>query len=269
MSIETRRETITPEKARRYLTKQIKNRPVSDAYVKRLAGAIIAGEWKLNGETIKFNEDDEMEDGQHRCNAVIVADKPIESFVTRGLPRGAFETIDTGRRRSVADVFARNDESHYTTLAGAVTWLWKYNRGVAHYRGGPSPRHAEALALLAEHPGIRECCAMGRRCCSLLPPSLATCLYYLMRQKSADDCEEFFAGLVDGENLAKSNPRTSAIYSLRMRLVKSATDKAVLPGPEIAALVIKAWNLFRARTVVKCLRWRSDGEAPESFPTIE
>ena len=67
MSVTTKLETITPAKAQKWLDKRADNRPMSEAYAKTLASAMTADEWEVNGETLKFNTNDDLIDGQHRC----------------------------------------------------------------------------------------------------------------------------------------------------------------------------------------------------------
>lgn len=269
MAIVTRLETITPAKASKYLEMLAPNRPRSENFSRKLAGAIKNGEWKVNGETIKFNEAGQVEDGQHRLLAIVLADTKIDTFVTRGLPAGCFDTIDTGRRRSVGDVLARNGVPNYTTVAGALGWLWRFNRGSVEAGHRDSPRHAEAQLLLKEHPGIIDSASVVWPARTIMAASMAACLHYLFAKKDKDDAAEFFEALVSGENIAKSSPRTSGVYLLRNRLLDNRAAKARLPQDEIFPLVIKAWNAFRTKTVIKTLRWSTNGNNQEPMPEIK
>jgi hypothetical protein len=269
MSETTRKELITAAKARKYLDKCARNRPVSDTHVKRLAAALKAGEWKLNGETLKFNDKEELEDGRHRLSAIIVSDTPMLTFVTRGLPsnNGVFDTIDTGLKRSVGHMFARGGEQNYALLAGAVSYLWRFLRGNLQTGHRISPRHAEAKAILLEHPGLRDSIIAGRKLKGLMSPSMAVCLHYLFCKKSQEQADEFVEFVATGENLSKSSPKTSGIYLLYRRLEDNRASKEKLPADEMFPLVVKAWNAYRRGEVVKTLRWRTGGDG-EAFPTI-
>jgi hypothetical protein len=74
--------------------------------VARYAREIAAGRWKPNGETIKFTMDGVLLDGQHRLAAVALAGVGIETTVVWGLDPDCFDTIDSGRPRSAADMLA-------------------------------------------------------------------------------------------------------------------------------------------------------------------
>lgn len=64
-------ETITPELAADLLSRNMKNRPVSQQRVRKYMAAMVAGKWLLNGEAIKISIDGRLIDGQHRLKAII------------------------------------------------------------------------------------------------------------------------------------------------------------------------------------------------------
>lgn len=95
-------ETITPERAKEYLERNMINRHISINRVNAYKDSIIRGDWQLNGEAIKFNKKGELIDGQHRLTAIIKANKPIEAVVIRGIAEDV-DIIDRGRSRSIRD----------------------------------------------------------------------------------------------------------------------------------------------------------------------
>src|SRR5882724_1512617 len=100
---------LTPEEAVRMLEYNHLNRPLNDQHVKRIAAQIIDGKWEFNGDTIKFSEDGDILDGQHRLWAVVEAKMAVETVIVRGIQKKAFATIDTLRKpRGGADILALN-----------------------------------------------------------------------------------------------------------------------------------------------------------------
>ena len=91
--------TVTPEIAQEWATLNTRNRPVRYNKVAQFARDMAAGQWVLNGESIKIAVDGTFLDGQHRIYACIKADVPFETIVIRGLPVEAQDTIDTGISR--------------------------------------------------------------------------------------------------------------------------------------------------------------------------
>jgi hypothetical protein len=264
MSVRTQVETITPQKALRWLEKAARNRHVCDSHVRRLAEAIENGEWELNGETIKFDTQGRLQDGQHRLHAVRQANRPIKSFVTTGLSDDVFDTIDMGRARKTSDLFARDNEPSYVQLAGAVGWLWGFKRGLIPSSSRMTPRYSQAAETLAENPRIRESLTIGKRCAKLASPSMATALHYLFSEKDATDADAFFSGLVNGEHIARDDPETSAVYMLRNVLQENRSSKAKLHPMHIFPMFIVAWNAYRKRAKVRSIKW----DPAEGLPTI-
>ena len=268
MAIATRLEVVTPKKAQSYLDNRASNRPVSERYAQQLAGAMKAGEFEVNGETLKFDADKRMIDGQHRCRAGVISEKTFETFVTRGLNSSTFDTIDTGHKRTISHVFAKHGEENYALLAGAIGWLWRLKRGLLASGRANVPRHAEAIAMLQEYPDIRNSIVWGHRCKKLANPSIVAFLHYEFSYLDSAAADWFFGRLADGEDLKKTSRTTSGVYVLRERLNDDKASKAKLPSIEIIKLIIKAWNATRKGKLIKNLSHRTTGDAPEPFPRI-
>lgn len=57
---------ITPDMAEKWLGRNPRNRHVRQRDVVRYAQSMLAGEWLVTGEAIKFSFDGNLIDGQHR-----------------------------------------------------------------------------------------------------------------------------------------------------------------------------------------------------------
>lgn len=110
-------ETITPEIAKTMLGENVNNRRISRDNVNLFAREIRNGEWRFNGEAIKFGKDGRLLDGQHRLLAVIAADKPLTTLVIRGLEDETQQTMDSGKTRTLGDVLTLRGEKNSTQLA--------------------------------------------------------------------------------------------------------------------------------------------------------
>lgn len=84
-------ETITPELAREYLKSNLNNprgkKTLKRSTANRYANDMKSGKWETNGETIVFDEDGILKNGQHRLAAIILAGVPVKIFVVRGVSR--------------------------------------------------------------------------------------------------------------------------------------------------------------------------------------
>lgn len=111
---------VTPAMAKAWLAKNPNNRNIRQPVVTSYARDILAGNWMLNGETIKFDTAGRLIDGQHRLSAVIVADTTVGMVVIRGVDADVMDTVDVGAKRTYADALRLQGEDNTTTLAAVV-----------------------------------------------------------------------------------------------------------------------------------------------------
>jgi hypothetical protein len=98
-------ETITPTKAKKILAEtNVDNRSMRRTVVERYARDMANGNWRLTSDPIKFDADGRLIDGQHRLQACVEAGKSFKTAVAYGVEVIAKEAMDTGLRRTFADV---------------------------------------------------------------------------------------------------------------------------------------------------------------------
>lgn len=118
--IESVVETITPAKAREYLKQNTNNyRRMSRSTVRSYAEDIKNGRWELNGETIVFGKNGILKDGQHRLAAIVLANKPVDILVVRGV-ENEVDKIDIGKKRTDVDILNAEGFECGTTLIAAA-----------------------------------------------------------------------------------------------------------------------------------------------------
>ena len=276
--IDTRIEKIDAKKAKRYLDRLYDDqRNLSVAHVRKLAHTMKAGEWVLNGESIKFSKmggtnGECLVDGQHRLAAIIESGESIQTVVMRGVEDESFLTLDQGKARTAAD-FIRHP--HATLIAAAARKLYFYelcrSRGL-EYRGrysGPQdrPDNAELIHFIEqEHPGLIEASKhIGHDWAGLakiLALSTSIFCHYVFSNLDPDAADEFFEALASGSNLRTLDP----IYKLREYLIADRMKPIQSPGHIKIALIFKAWNAHREGRDVRQLRWIERGRQAESFP---
>jgi hypothetical protein len=283
-------ELITPKVAKEMLATMRSNRPISDAKVLEYALKIEAGEWVLNGETIKFDADGKLFDGQHRLHAGVLADKPFRSLVVRGIADpNAFATVDVGKNRSHSDVFGIAGFSNPSLIASITMILylhekkklsWNGPAGLGRYdrpanskitakikrmpqRAGEVPK--EELLAFAEplEEGLASAARYAERwkAARLMTRPLVGAGYYLFRDKSFNDAEQFFADLQDGTGLQ----RQDAVYHLRERLIANSSADAKLSRWYVLGLMFKCWNKRRASEPVRYLKVQDGEEFPKKL----
>lgn len=120
-TMSSRVELITPAIAAKYMAKNVVNRPLSAAKVRRYAGAIRRGEWRLSHEGIAFSEDGRLLDGQHRLSAIMATNIPVSMLVVRGLPADSFHVIGQGWSRQAGHVLSIDGHKNSSLLAAIAS----------------------------------------------------------------------------------------------------------------------------------------------------
>ncbi|RGL48554.1 hypothetical protein DXC54_07885 [Bifidobacterium longum] len=141
-------ETITPEIAKTMLGEN----------VNLFAREIRNGEWRFNGEAIKFGKDGRLLDGQHRLLAVIAADKPLTTLVIRGLEDETQQTMDSGKTRTLGDVLTLRGEKNSTQLASLARAVYLADQlGMeAAAQNDLKPTRGEIISFIDQTPQLAD-----------------------------------------------------------------------------------------------------------------
>lgn len=260
---------VGPKDATRYLASQRRNRRLRPYHVKRLASAMARGEWRENGEGVKFDLDGRLCDGQHRLEAIVQSGVTLRMVVIEGLDEEAQETMDTGRHRSMADVLSLRGETNTAFLGSTLSTLHRIRTNtIQAQKGALSPTPQQLLKLLEEEPEIRRFLHRGRSVSERVPvtASLAAAYWYEFHRIDADDAHDFFTKLTSGIGLSDGDP----IFALRRFLERERQSPRNLPRYRIAGVIVKAWNLYRhGATGIRALSFRAGGANAEEFPRID
>ena len=260
-------EKIGPKQAQSYLDLMKTNRKLRKRLVERYAAAMQAGQWKLAGDPIKFNNKNELIDGQHRLSAIILSGKTVEFDVRRNLHPDVFAVLDTGGTRSPGDMLQVAGFNYTTNVASAIrqaSSILEVESGVITPTSLGKKRIAPVVLLewAQEHSDeLLEACKStmtkdAKVVCS--PPSLFAALYFLFAQYNRKAAREFFTILVEG--IGFEHDAHDPIYMLRKQLLALKANKHTKrPGYYKTALIIKAWNAFQMRDTIQQLKF-SDGE---------
>jgi hypothetical protein len=115
-------EVITPELAKMYLSNMVSNRKPNQNRIHAYAKIMASGKWRANDESIKFNTDGQLCDGQHRLLAAIVANTSVPMSVIRGCNKLDMKTYDTGKPKSARDALYANG-GNGDCATGIVSYL--------------------------------------------------------------------------------------------------------------------------------------------------
>jgi hypothetical protein len=262
--IELKVELITPEIAEYYLTKNVENRNLRPSVAAAYSDDMACGVWAFNGDPLRFDENGKLVDGQHRLRGIVKSGVAIYMLVIRGLKSSQQHTIDTGARRSFADVLKLRGELNYITLA-AMTRAVRQWVDTEQVSKSSQFTNSQLLNTLEQYPWIREGCSVLNLTNSKtgLPVSATAGPWFAFTQLNAEDTEHFFSKLCSDQNHSEGEP----IYTLRKLALASRDDiKGSRNIGYLSAVMVLAWNKFREGEECKLLRWTRGGANPQKFP---
>lgn len=252
MSVTSIVETVTPELAQEYLRMSGGNRNISKGVVDSYAKTMIDGKWLLNGEAIVFDNNGVLLNGHHRLHAIIKANTPIRTFVTRGVEPESFTTFDCGRHRTVGQLIGMQGIKHYNCVASALqvsyrllhklkvgdnnalSRIWKTNTDMIEYFNQDRELFIEAGRFAQE---------LRSKCPVLEASIIGGTFHYLVRHchYSEDTVKKFFEQINSYDTCA-----IQSLDILRKRLLQNKNEKNTrkLVRNVLYALIIKTWNSY-------------------------
>lgn len=265
-------ETITPAKAKEYLDKSGGNRNISKPVVESYAASMRAGKWLLNGEAITFDIDGVLLNGHHRLHAVILAQVPIKTFVTRGVEHECFTTYDCGRHRTVGQLIGMQGIKNYNIVASAVSLASRLVNGyrVSEGSGAKDMRKSNSDMIDFFNHDRDFFVEIGQIVRSVTSnvriiegSIIGGSIYYLVRigGYDLDYIINFFRQLC-----SLDSSENKSIDLFRKRLIQnSASSTSKMPRQLVFALLVKTWNAYVTNRTIKLLWWRSEDEEYPKF----
>lgn len=242
----TGKYTITPEMALHWINRLVNCRVTSVAVIEGYARDMASGHWIDNGETIKWDTNDNCFDGEHRLRACVLAGVPFESWVVVGLPVQASRTVDLGHKRLLAQVLKNSGERYSTQIAGTATLIWRWERGRdALVDTRTKPTYHELADLIDQHSQIRtsvelvhgSCGQASRLSRSSTVPAM---IHFYGSRNHTDRADTFIQQIHTGKNIGPGDPA----YALREKLIKLGRQKNRFEQRDTLGLWIPAWNAF-------------------------
>jgi hypothetical protein len=270
IDITTEFVTVTRDMAFTWLdTTDIQNRGVQQQTVHKYARRMNTGKWAVTGETIKFDPDGNLIDGQHRLWGFIETDFPeMEFLVMRGVPTDAQVHIDTNAPRTPAHTLSMRGIPDGRLLAAAIKLVNQYeggsSPGVSGWRFQPD--NEDVLDTVAKRPNLRvsaDYIASEPGFKAFGKPSAMVFAHYITTDLNPVESEIFWRRLLAADYKGTGDP----IMRLRERLLISKATRQGGPNTTaICAMVIKSWNAFIRGRSIGPLHWSQNGERPEKFP---
>lgn len=249
---------LTPDLAAALLERNPQNRRLSETMVEQFARDIKSGNWAMNGESIVVSADGLLNDGQHRCAAVVMAKKAVSTILVVGAERETRVTLDQGKNRLISDYLAMEGHVGAPILASAAYIAWQVEKfGFTTRSKDFRPTKGELMSYIDHNGGLIKSVSripqygvkkLGGR------PVLAFCHWHLSKWATPADAEAFIESLINGSNLQRGNP----ILYIRNRLLQLTG----LTVAERVELILRGWNLSRRGETVSRIPL-SGGKLPD------
>jgi hypothetical protein len=263
--------TVTALKAEEFLEKNSKNRPIKPENISFIAAQLKSGNWNLGPDAIAFDWNGKMINGQHRCMACIETGISFKSNVMYGLHPDAFNTIDTGVKRSGGDALSAHDVTQPMLKSAIIKMLLEYKKGKS--AANSSNESSKKLKMTNQHVvdfylkhknKVEDASTMGSYVyCApnhLFSASVIGFFAFIFNEIDVDDCNRFFEMFRGGEDLKKGNP----LYALRIYLFADANATKKYTKRAKYAMMIEAWNAFRTpKKTISRFKVSSEGTLPK------
>lgn len=266
---------ITPEMAERYLQINGKNRRKSNDHIARLARKMSQGRWIVNGQTISFDIDGRLIDGQHRLEAIVKSGQTVEHAIAFDVSDpDAFKSYDGDALKrgagQVAQMMGAKDSSALTSFSRLVLAYEKakdadeFGRSFGRATSANNEELAEyAVGLQSQYTEARD--MIGANFARMTKnPSICYALVHLFNRVDPVYTASFCRKLSSGIFPHADDP----CLKLRDRVMAGSTLTGVKERRTFAAVMIKAFSLHCAGKGARNLKWRIEGNNPESFPVI-
>lgn len=241
VDIKSYSQTVTPEMAKKILSLNTENfRNIDVNRIKQFSDEMKAGNWQLNGETIKISEDGVLIDGQHRLHAIMKSMCSADFLIVSDIPKNSAMTVDRGKPRTIAQWLNHAKVKNAALVAAVARQCVAYNKGYwTNISWGTSiMTDSEVIEYAEKH---KETIATYKRSTNkIIPGSFLGAVCFIGSGEKAYGENElvswFLDALLSGLNLQETDP----VYHLRQILLSPVTKR---PTPFMSKMMLtKAWN---------------------------
>lgn len=256
--------TVTPETARNWLALNRKNRNLRKADLDRYKRDMLAGNWHLAGDPIRFGTDGSLLDGQHRLTALAETGVTLPLLVVRGVKVEAQAVMDTGRRRTASDALAI--EGHEASSLLAATALLKLSFDSDHLDGKLEASHNEVLACVQQNPNLAVACEFAKTVARRTdcPPSVVAFSFYKMAEIDPQGAADFWTAAADKVGLKPGDP----VIALTNRFAEARRNRERLTRRMYLSATFRAWNYRRADRELKLIKISSPAGGTVPIPEL-
>ncbi len=241
---------VTPGLANVILGNNPDNRNIRPMKLTQFATDMRSGAWAFNGEPIIIARSGELNDGQHRLNALIAANTSIPLLFVFGVERDTRLTVDQGGARGAHDYLGMESVPHATIVASVCRLVVGFERSrfdnindanrvtnaEVMQRARSDERTAKSAAFAAEYYSFTR---------NFAAPAVIGFCHYILTGEHPGDADEYMRQICTGEGLKKNDPA----YVVRDRLLSLGRNR----GHKIE-IILRGWNAYRSNRPLKLVK---------------
>jgi len=236
----TDKVTVTPGLANCILQNNPNNRNLSEKKVREYASDMAGGRWVYNMEPIIIAVSGELNDGQHRLQAIIESNIPQTFLIAFGASRESRTTLDQGQGRTAGHYLAMQGvESGKACASIANSVIGLETSGGKNIRSGAT--HAEIVERVKADQDIRSAAhfanTVARYARGLLTPSQIGTCHYMFGKHDVADAERYLTQVCVGENIKRGDPAFAVRQALGSMEREGRLDRI--------ELAFRGWVAFR------------------------
>tara|TARA_R110000772_G_scaffold266518_1_gene389131 strand:+ start:59 stop:940 length:882 start_codon:yes stop_codon:yes gene_type:complete len=263
---------VTPDLALEYLKCNNKNRKADKKNIHHISSQMTNGLFIENGESIVFDTNNELKDGQHRLLAIVKSGLSFFIPVVRGVVPSSMATYDTGKNRTSADILYLNGYKYSSAISSLIKAIYKFTTtGSKHSRLAANNRYEtltnqEVLEYCDKNYEwlkdlAKNAIAINSKATVtvLNNQTLGLVLYMIGGKTPSEEAYQFtkhLAGVIRTEETA-----TNYLYA---KLHKSRANREPLNTYWVLGMILKSWNYFiEGNPPVKYFTFNVSQDLPE------
>ena len=272
---------VNAEMAEEWLKRNTDNRPLRPSLARNYRDELLRNKWRVNGEPIIFASDQTLLDGQHRLQAIVMAETTrkaqpkyyrekygvrgqiaVDMVVVHGVDHKFADTIDIGQKRTAGDVLYRRQEfdadkyddkevkrlAKDLAVSARLVWMRMGGKKVSD---APKFPHSEMIEFIEEHPQLRDATEFvyaqddDKAVSAMISRGYLSGLLFLFGFSDGEgkiwDKAEEFV-LAFAQGTGLK--KDDPAYALRERLNRERAKPSPPSRDQIISWCVKAWNAF-------------------------
>lgn len=267
---------MSPADAEKLLELNVHNRKKRSVSQEQYAADMKSGRWKFAADTVKFGQNSNLLDGQHRILALAslaeeAPDLRIKFLLVTGVENDAQMVMDQGARRTAGDNIGLQGISSPNEIVAAARLyiLWTTGRMFTDKKTAVSKvSNIEVQDWILANPEFIETChfALAFRKSIDMRTSHYISAYARFKDANPTAANDFLAYLITGEHLYVGHP----VHTLRERLARIRRERQVAGERDNLAFMTQAWNAFIGeQTMLRLNRPKGGTWTLANFPVVQ